>query len=119
MRTRALMLFTVAAFPTGCGLISNALDMENTSVRAERGNFDALEAAATQVGWRAVRGTSSTDWPLTIHVEKGEKILITENAQTGRIAFTCDGDRLDDDDRCLTEVNKIWNIAFGHILVDD
>lgn len=119
MRTRALMLFMFAAFPTGCGLISNALDMENTSVRAERANFDALEAAATQVGWRPVRGTSSTDWPLTVHVDKGEKILITENAQTGRIAFTCDGDRLDDDDRCLGEVNKIWNIAFGHILVDD
>jgi hypothetical protein len=114
-----MMLFMFAFVPTGCGLISTALDMENTSVRAERANFDALEAAATQVGWRPVRGTSSTDWPLTIHVEKGEKILITENAQTGRIAFTCNGDRLDDDDRCLVEVNKIWNIAFGHILVDD
>lgn len=119
MRTRILALFALAAIPTGCGLISTALDMENTDVPANNGNFDALASAATQVGWRPVRGTSSTDWPLTIHVAEGEKILITENAQTGRLAFTCNGDRLDDDDRCLVEVNKIWNIAFGHILIDD
>jgi len=79
----------------------------------EKGEARALGSEKSE------RGQTMTDWPLTVHFQRGEKILITKNNDYGNIAFTCDGDKLDDDDRCLFEVNRIWSIAFGHTLVDD
>jgi hypothetical protein len=116
----ASVLATCVSFLLGgCSLISNALDMENTATPANQDGFNRLASAAEEQGWRVVHGVAATDWPLTVFVTEEEKILFTENNNTRTIALTCDGPRLDDDDRCLTEVNKIWRVAFGHELVDD
>lgn len=81
-------------------------------------NYDRIEGALKSLGWQYKRSPSEWDWTFEIWPMKGERIRLTAHAQTNEISFVCDGDKLDDDDRCLAEVNKFWKPAFGAVLED-
>ena len=120
MHTRlALTLIGLTVSTSACGLTSTAMDMKDTPMAGGDQNFASLAGAADKLGWKPIRGTSTWDWPLTVWVKDGEQIKFTENASTRTIAFSCDGDELDERKTCVAAVNQMWKIAFDAILIDD
>lgn len=119
MHTRfALTILGLTLATSACGLTSTAMDMKDTPVDGTDQNFGRIAAAADKLAWKPIRGTSTWDWPLVVWVKDGEQIKFTENQQHKNIAFSCDGDELDDRKKCIAAVNQLWKIAFDAILID-
>ncbi|MCC6215661.1 MAG: hypothetical protein IT376_12425 [Polyangiaceae bacterium] len=119
MNTTAKLSLLVLSIPMlACGLLGTVLSFNPTTTPSTNGNYDGLQAAAKQKGWRVHRGNAS-EYNLSVYPAEGETINFTENLNSHNIDYNCTGGRFEDDsDRCAAEVRALCVAAFGESCED-
>jgi len=108
-----VLVFACLLSGSGCGLISAAADMTDTTTPVSTALYDRLQAAAVGRGWAVRRSEGVTPRPwdsfdLEVSPSKGETLVYTKNNFTGNMSYVCDGPKLDDQDACDAVANDLY-----------